>query len=444
MSWFSKVVWSEGLFLRPHHLQQHDRYVERLLETRVRQVTPYPWGFSALEIDHDLARQSRFALRRAAGVLPDGTPFDLPGDSPLPPAIDVPDGAAGQTVWLSLPLGAPNTREADSRQAGSASRWLIGTETIIDSTADLRQEEEIDVALPRLAFELRKARKPGTVDLAVARIAEIQDKALLFDAEVVPPLLVIGAHPTVVGWLDRVLGWVETCLSALARFAVDPTAGGGFQQDDYFVLQLLNRTYPVLRHLRASAYVHPERLYEDLLRLAGELSTFSDARRVRDYPPYDHDDLAAVFEPVLRDIQDYLSLRFNRRVRRLELVQIAANAYEHRIRDRSIFQDATFVLEVAADRPLPEIQGQFPALFKVAPSNRMRDLIQSALPGVPLMHRPTPPPQIRAISDHVYFILDRKAPMWTDFSAAASIAMHFTGDWPGLELDFWAVLENRR
>ena len=31
MSWYSKVAWSEGLFLRPHHLQQSDRYLEHLV-----------------------------------------------------------------------------------------------------------------------------------------------------------------------------------------------------------------------------------------------------------------------------------------------------------------------------------------------------------------------------------------------------------------------------
>ncbi|HYS83770.1 MAG TPA: type VI secretion system baseplate subunit TssK, partial [Bradyrhizobium sp.] len=54
MSWYTKVAWSEGLFLRPHHLQQNDRYHEHLLESRVRTSTPYPWGFSELEIDRDL------------------------------------------------------------------------------------------------------------------------------------------------------------------------------------------------------------------------------------------------------------------------------------------------------------------------------------------------------------------------------------------------------
>ncbi|MGQ3093895.1 MAG: type VI secretion system baseplate subunit TssK, partial [Roseateles sp.] len=45
----------------------------------------------------------------------------------------------------------------------------------------------------------------------------------------------------------------------------DPTAGGGLQSADYFMLQLLNRQIPQLRHLRQSRYVHPERLFETFL-----------------------------------------------------------------------------------------------------------------------------------------------------------------------------------
>src|SRR5215470_1244027 len=181
MSWYTKVAWSEGLFLRPHHLQQNDRYHEHLLESRVRVSTPYPWGFSELEIDRDLAQQGVFALRRAAGVMPDGTPFSVPADSPLPPGIVVPEAAAGQIVWLSMPMAAANTRETDDREAESAARHVIGAETFIDSASALRVEEEIDLAFPRLGFELRKTAKPGYVGLGIARILEIHDKNILYD-----------------------------------------------------------------------------------------------------------------------------------------------------------------------------------------------------------------------------------------------------------------------
>ena len=102
MSWYSKVVWSEGLFILPQHFQQGDRYHEHALALRTRHASPYPWGFSDLEIDRDVSQQSKFALRRAAGVMQDGTPFDLPLDSPMPDPIDVPENAATQIIWLTI------------------------------------------------------------------------------------------------------------------------------------------------------------------------------------------------------------------------------------------------------------------------------------------------------------------------------------------------------
>jgi type VI secretion system protein ImpJ len=114
------------------------------------------------------------------------------------------------------------------------------------------------------------------------------------------------------------------------------------------------------------------------------------------------------------------------------------------IRDRSLVRNATLVLEVAARRPLTEIQAQFPQLFKVGPNTKMNEIVHAHLPGISLVHLPTPPPQIRALTDHVYFYLDRTSPLWPEFSTASSIGMHFSGDWPDLELELWAVLEGRR
>ena len=444
MSWYTKVAWTEGLFLRPHHFQQNDRYHEHLVESRVRFATPYPWGFSYLEIDRDLAQQSKFGLRRAAGIMPDGTPFDIPADSPLPPPISVPDSASQQIAWLSMPIAAANMREADDRESESAARFVIGAETFIDSTSALRIEEEVDIAFPRLSFELRKTTKPGYISIGIARVLEVRDKQIVFDEKYVPPVLVCNAHPVDDGWTDRAIGWIENTLEELARYAADPTAGGGLQSADYLMLQLLNRHITVLKHFRGSNYVHPERLFAELLRIVGELATFATSeRRARDYPNYDQDDLENVFAPVMRDLQEFLNAR-GRRAIRLEIIERANNAFVSTIRDRTLFRNATFVLEVAARRPLTEIQSQFPHLFKIGPNTKMNEIVHAHLPGVSLIHLPTPPPQIRAITDHVYFFFDRKSPLWPEFSTASSIGMHFSGDWPELELELWAVLEDRR
>ncbi len=281
--------------------------------------------------------------------------------------------------------------------------------------------------------------------LPIARIVEVHDRTLVFDEKFAPPVLVCAAHPTVEGWLDRVIGWIGNKLDELARYAADATAGGGLQSADYLMLQCLNREIPALKHYRSSRYVHPERLYESLLRVAGELATFTTyERRAREYGAYNHDDLESVFSPVLRDIQDFLSARLDRRAIRLELIERAPNAFISTIKDRALFRNATFVLEVSARRPLTEIQSNLPAFLKVGPNTKMNEIVHAHLPGIPLVHLPTPPPQIRAITDHVYFYFDRTSPLWPEFSQATAIGMHFAGDWPELQMELWAVREDRR
>lgn len=440
MSWNSKVLWSEGLFLRPHHLQQADRYLEHRISERTRYASPYPWGFSHLEIDTDLTQQGRFGVRRAAGVMPDGTPFDVPTHGPAPDPIEVAEDAAGQLVWLMLPIAVANSREAADRDGNGATRFVRDVETVIDSTADMRVEEEIEVAHPRLTFEVRKTQKPGYMGLGLGRILEVRDKTILFDQRFVPPLLSCAAHPIASGWIERVIGWIDTKLDELSRFAADPSAGGGLRSSDYFMLQVLNRAIPTLRHLHQSQYTHPERLYSTLIALAGELATFTtEERRARRYPAYDQDNLEETFRPVMDDIQTFLSAHLDNRAIRLELRQVRPNAFVSTIRDRSLFRNATFVLEVAARKPLSDIQMQVPNLLKVGPNTRMNEIVHANLPGIPIRHLPMPPPQIRALTDHVYFQFDRNSPLWPEFSTANAVGLHFAGEWPELSLDLWAV-----
>src|ERR671913_11847 len=110
MSSYNRVIWSEGLFLQPQHFQQQDRYFERYVETRCQPLAAYSWGFTEIEIERDLLSIGKFALRRAAGVFPDGTPFRMPEDDPLPTPIDI-GPVRDQVIHLAVPLrsaGAPD------------------------------------------------------------------------------------------------------------------------------------------------------------------------------------------------------------------------------------------------------------------------------------------------------------------------------------------------
>src|SRR4029453_12382253 len=112
MSAHNRVIWSEGLFLQPQHFQQQDRYFERYVEGRCQALIANSWGFTEIELERDLMSIGKAALRRAAGVFPDGTPFRMPDDDPLPPPIDIGADVRDQILHLAIPLRRAGEQEA--------------------------------------------------------------------------------------------------------------------------------------------------------------------------------------------------------------------------------------------------------------------------------------------------------------------------------------------
>jgi len=62
MSQHNRVVWAEGLFLRPQHFQQAERYFERLMSQRLDSLAPYAAGFTRLQIDQELLKIGKVGL----------------------------------------------------------------------------------------------------------------------------------------------------------------------------------------------------------------------------------------------------------------------------------------------------------------------------------------------------------------------------------------------
>ena len=84
MDHLQKVLWSEGMFLTPHHFQQWDRYYDRLLQVRMRSIQALDWGVCDLKINEDGVANGQFALAKCAAVMPDGLAVDIPDLDPLP------------------------------------------------------------------------------------------------------------------------------------------------------------------------------------------------------------------------------------------------------------------------------------------------------------------------------------------------------------------------
>ena len=85
----SKVLWGEGLLLRPQHFQRQDQYHEHLLYKSIDAVHPYAWGVERLEVDRDALGSNVLRILALALRFQDGELVDAPGPDELPPTVDL-------------------------------------------------------------------------------------------------------------------------------------------------------------------------------------------------------------------------------------------------------------------------------------------------------------------------------------------------------------------
>jgi type VI secretion system ImpJ/VasE family protein len=442
----NRVAWREGMFLRPQHFQAQERYFDAHIRARVNSVQPYAWGFTSITIDEDLASLGKFGLLQASGVLPDGTPFSIPEELPPPPPLDVPADARDAIVSLTLPAAQPGAVEFREAEAAShEARFAVTEQEVPDAFSDDTVTEPIEFGLPNLRFGVTRDQTYGRVTLGLARVREVSNKKLVFDDRYIPPTLDIAAAVRLKGGLTDIVGRVEQRAEELAVRAVEATDGGSETFASFLLLQVLNRWLPMLRHLEALPTVHPERLFETLVGMAGELATLiRPDRKPPALPLYDHESPQLCFEPVFDLLQSMLSAVFERSAVQLPLEQKGPGAYVCTITDHNLFKTGYFYLAVAAAVPAEEIRRVFPSVAKIAAVQKMKQIVESALPGVPLRHVPTPPPQIRVLPGHVYFELDRSVRDWRDFATAPGLGLHVAGEWAELRLELWCVKSANR
>ena len=442
----SRVVWREGLFLRPQHFQQQERFLDALSRVRTQSLRPYAWGLGQIKLNEAVNSLGKFAVEMCSGILPDGTPFAIPDDIPPPEALTLPADARDAIVYITLqPHQYGATEFAPRERPRPDARLLVDEEEVYDAFAVERTSEPIEVGRLNLNYGITREQTDGRVCLGIARVQEVLNGSVMLDRRYLPPMLDIRASERLVGFLNDIAGRLVQRVDELSVRAVEATEGGSETFASFLMLEALNRAKPVLAHLQSLPTVHPERLYEVFASLAGELCTFTRTdRRPPDFASYDHENLQLTFEPIVDLLQASLSAMFERSAGQFKLESVGPGAFTARIDDHSILQTCNLYLAASAEVPGETLRSQFSRVVKIGTVQKMREIVASALQaGVRLAPAPTPPPQIRILPGFVYFELDRGSGEWSNLAQAPAIGIHVAGDWPNLKLELWWVKRSR-
>ncbi len=443
MSAHLKVIWSEGMFLRPQHFQQHDRYYEGLIHRRGQSVHPYDWGFKELSIDVSQLAFGKFALGACQGLFPDGTPFDMPAGDELPPPVDIQEGTRDQIIYLCLPRRSPDQAEFDDRdQSHPLARYQSSEAELRDNLNLNGPEAPIEVGRLRTRLLLESAERGAYVCLGIARILEISaSKAIQLDRRYIPPALNCIETGLLGGFLRELNGVFQARAESLAAVVTGVERMVAAEATHLLALQTLNRIQPLLSHLERSGQLHPEDFFRILVQAAGELSTFYrlPGRRPVDFPAYCHDDLQASFTPLMDELRQLLRVEVERHAFQIPLEQLGPGAYRAQRPDPILLETAVFVLAAKADLAPESWVPHFPNQVKIAPLEDIRNLINQALPGLLIRALPHVPQHIPRHAGFCYFELDKNSTLWKKLGASAGFGIHIGGNFPGLELEFWVT-----
>ncbi len=427
------------MFLRPQHFQQQERNFRSLQQQYITTNHGYYWGINDVELDTSLLRNGQFALSKVRATLNDGAVVSSPNRDPLPIAITLDSSVRDQLVLLATPSERSSGMNVSANDE-SVVRYKIADHEVVDTCLDANSFETIQVARLALELKLESDNLAGYDVLPIARVVSVTDEGQVeLDSSYIPPVTKIHTSEPIRRYLIDLHGMLKQRAEALAA-RIGSGQGSASSIADFLMLQMLNKYDGILKHAISSDSWHPESLYLELVSLASEMSTFSSKdKRAPKLPIYQHDELTRVFGELMVVLNQYMSLVLEQTAVQLPLEETNFGIRIAQIPDKSLLERAELVLAVHASVSEDELRKRFPAQVKIGPVEHIRDLVNNQLPGIAAVGLPVAPRQIPYHAGYHYFKLDKSNNYWERLGASGGVAIHLSGKYPDLDMQFWAI-----
>jgi len=446
-----RVVWSEGMYLGPHHFQVQARYFEDSIHFAASALWFSGYGLIGAELDHEALRNGTVALIHSRGIFPDGLPFHIPESDPLPEPRKIAELFPPLTDKLPVCLGVP----AYSRQGVNcalepssdmpSTRYVAETRELHDENTG-RDDKPVCLGRKNIRFYLENEITPDLVTLPVARVLRGGAGNFVFDRDFIPPCLQITASERLMYLLHRLTGILGEKSQAFQRA---PAPGGemsaGFSQRDVFqfwFLHAVNTSLAALRNLCYAKRCHPVEAFVELSRLAGALCTFGLDTHPASLPLYDHDDLERCFGQIDAHIRAHLEAVLPTQFVSIPLEPAGNYLYSGPVKDQRCLGRSQWIFSIRSPLGEADLIRLTPQLVKVCSKEFTPKLVERALPGMALTHLPVPPSAVAPRVEHQYFSVSKAGPCWEHIVKTREVGVYVPGEFPKPEIGLHVILES--
>jgi type VI secretion system protein ImpJ len=441
-----KVLWGEGLFLRPQHFQQQDQYHEHRLHESIKTVHPYAWGVNQLQVDRDSLTNNVLRILELSLRFQDGELYNAPGADELPDTVDLGQLLQSQqsvTYYAAVPAFKPfGGNFSQPGQPNNAARFMQAN---LDTPDLFTQAAQAQLAYLKKSVRLVSEFEPrdSYTHFPLLRLRRAATGGFELDATFVPPSLSVGGAPVLFLQLRRLLDALQAKVSALYGHHREPSRNViEFRSGDmssFWLLHTASSAYAALTHHFQHPGLHPERLYEQLLGVAGGLMTFSKSWSLADLPAYQHNDPGPSFAKLHQIIRELLDTVISSKYFAIALNEVKPSYHIGMLDSGKIDDKTTFYVAVSANMPALELVDVVPLRFKVGAPDDVEKFVLSAMPGVRLQHAPQVPAAVPVRPDTCYFMVEAKGQMYERMLQAQSISIYVPSGMHELKLELVAV-----
>ena len=443
----SKVLWGEGLFLRPQHFQQQDAYHEWRTAEAMRAAHPHLWGVRHCRVDTDALQSGVLRITELQLIFPDGELYNAPADDDLPPPVNLSNLASATVDQIFHIAIAPLRTNATN---------FAGTEMVSDMAVRYRQQDAAapdlftqaataDIATLRRCARVVADQEPHDhlVSMPLCRLRRNATGVFELDRRFVPPVLSVQAAPALQMMLRRLIDVLQAKVEALYGSHREPSKHViEFRSGDiasFWLLHTASSACAGLMHLHQHQGLHPERLYARMLELAGSLMTFSKAYALADLPVYKHAEPGRSFAKLDNIIRELLETVISTRYFSIALTETKPAFHLGRLESEKISPTTAFYLGISAAMPPTELVEVIPMRAKVGAPDDVEKLVLSAMGGVRLTHAPQVPSAIPVRPGAYYFALEGRGPLYERMLQSQSIMIYVPNGIADLQVELFAL-----
>lgn len=447
-----KILWGEGLFLRPQHFQLQDTYHEQRLNHTIRSTIPFAYGVQNIRYDETQLGTHVLALESVEMLWQDGEVYSAPARDLLPEPIQLDDlNLRGEMlIYLALPILQANKKNVAHDEARQPSRY----HSYLTETHDLFTDAtpaEITLLRRRAEFKLIEVNTDpnhdldGFLYLPVGKIKRQSSGHFELDHKFIPPILHIESCESLISNLKRTLNVIKAKIKTIqTNNRENEQKLIEFRSGDivsFWLVNALNTAHATLNHLLQSPQIHPERLFFELLRLTGSLLTFSTAYEVEHLPQYKHHNLQDSFSQLDIILRDLLDTIISSRYISIALKEIRPSYWVGSLESDKITRESRLYIAVSSSMmQTHELVQIVPLRFKVGNTVDVEQRVVSALPAIPIHHLMQVPTAIPVRSGVSYFEVEPHHDLYQRMLESETICIYVPAGFQDISVELIAVM----